>query len=272
MNHKNYFRIEKAIRYLNQNYDERPQWNDLARHLRLSPYHFHRLFRSWAGISPKQFLQYLTIQHAKDLLKRSKSLMDASYDSGLSGPGRLHDLFVTFDAMTPGEYKSRGKGLKIEYGIHASPFGDCLIAVTERGICHLSFVPDRGAASAKKELRSRWKNAALAENPARTRKTAEHIFARQNKNFRLVLRGTNFQIKVWEALLRIPAGCVASYEDVAEIAGNSGAVRAVAQAIAKNPVAYLIPCHRVIRKNGLISGYRWNPVRKRAILVWEAKK
>jgi len=167
MNHKNYFRIEKAIRYLNQNYDERPQWNDLARHLRLSPYHFHRLFRSWAGISPKQFLQYLTIQHAKDLLKRSKSLMDASYDSGLSGPGRLHDLFVTFDAMTPGEYKSRGKGLKIEYGIHASPFGDCLIAVTERGICHLSFVPDRGAASAKKELRSRWKNAALAENPAR---------------------------------------------------------------------------------------------------------
>lgn len=273
MRQTDYDRIERAIEFLQVRRSAQPTLREVAREVGLSEFHFQRLFRRWAGLSPKRFLQFQTVEHAKQLLERSKNLLDVSYGAGLSGPGRLHDLFVALEAMTPGEYRAKGAGLTIEYGIHPSPFGPCLLAATERGICHLSFVK-RSAGAPLRELKREWPRAELRANPGRTGPLAERIFSPARNGRReplsVLVRGTNFQIQVWRALLHIPRGAVVSYEDLAAVAGRPRAVRAAASAVANNPVAYLIPCHRVIRKTGAFGNYGGGPERKRAMLAWEA--
>jgi AraC family transcriptional regulator, regulatory protein of adaptative response / methylated-DNA-[protein]-cysteine methyltransferase len=266
---EDYARIEQAIRYIEANAHAQPELGEIAANLNLSEYHFQRLFTRWAGISPKRFLQYLTKENAKQLLARSANLLDASYEAGLSGPGRLHDLFIQCEAVTPGEYKSRGRGIQIAYGFHPTPFGECLLALTGRGICFLAFV-DGSRALALGQLKQDWINATLSENPARTAPFIEQIFNRvSGAPIPVHLRGTNFQIKVWEALLRLSPGQVTSYESLAEQVCTSRAARAVGNAVAHNPVAYLIPCHRVLQKSGNFGNYHYGPVRKKAILGWE---
>lgn len=269
-----YRKIEKAIVFLEKNYIKQPSLDEIAFHLALSPFHTQRLFKRWAGISPKQFTQYLTIGYAKAVLEDSGSLGDAAYASGLSGSGRLHDLFVTFDAVTPGEFKNRGENLVIQYGIHPSPFGFCLIGATSRGICWLSFFGDEGPERSLAELAGQWTGAELKEHPQATAGLLQSIFApgksTGQKPLTLYLKGTNFQIKVWEALLNLPPGRLFTYEFLASIIGKPKSFRAVASAIARNPVSLLIPCHRVLQKSGRISGYRWGPARKKAIITWEA--
>lgn len=274
MPNPDYVRVEKAIRYLEENFRRQPTLEEVARATGLSEYHFQRLFRRWVGVSPKRFLQYLTAGHARDLLERQRTVLDAAYEVGLSGAGRLHDLMVGVDAVTPGEVRRLGAGLVVRYGLHDTPFGEGLIAVTERGICGMSFLEERGEDGALEELRARWPEATLVEDPAATGPLVGRIFEAGAPDTRLplLLRGTNFQVKVWEALLRIPAGAVATYEEVAELAGAPGAARAVGTAVGRNPVAYLIPCHRVIRKSGVFGDYRWGATRKRAILGWEAAR
>ncbi len=240
----------------------------------LSRYHFDRTFKRWAGISPKQFLQFLTLEYTKQQLAESKSLLDTTLEAGLSGPSRLHDLFVTFEAMSPGEFKQQGRGLTITYGFAPSPFGECLLAVTPRGICHLGFVDANRRSEACDALFHMWPEATFSETSAQVAPIARKIFQpapRENpRPFNLHLRGTNFQVNVWKALVGIPAGRVVSYQDIAALIGRPRAYRATANAIAINPVAYLIPCHRVIAKSGKIHRYRWGTVRKRAIIGWEA--
>ncbi len=240
----------------------------------VSPFHLQRVFTRWAGISPKRFLQYLTLAHAKDLLAESKPVLEAAYDSGLSGPGRLHDLFVTVEAVTPGEYKAQGAGLRIQYGRHETPFGECLLAVTERGVCGLSFLNGDGWKGAVAELAARWPGAVLEERPETTGTAAARIFAGaqpdSDRPLSLLLKGTNFQLKVWEALLQIPAGTVSTYGDVARAIESPSASRAVGGAVGENAIAYLIPCHRVIRSTGAVNDYRWGATRKRAMLGWES--
>jgi len=268
-----YLRIEKAISFLQANYTRQPDLQEIARSVHLSEYHFQRLFTRWAGISPKRFLQYLTLEHAKRALKESRTVLDATFDAGLSSPGRLHDLFVTIEAMTPGEFKQSGEGLTIHYGFHPTLFGECLLAVTGRGICGLSFVAEGKRTHVLRELRDRWTGATLSEAPSTTQPFIDRLFSRpankQRKPLQLLLKGTNFQIKVWEALMRIPEGCVVSYEDVARAIEKPTASRAVGNAVGKNPIAYLIPCHRVIRQAGVIGNYHWGPERKKALLGWE---
>ena len=268
-----YGRVERAITYLQSNHIHQPELKDVARSIHLSEYHFQRLFSRWAAISPKKFLQYLTVEHAKKVLKESRSLLDATFETGLSSPGRLHDLFVAVEAMTPGEFKNEGSGLTIEYGFHPTPFGECLLAITDRGICGLSFVAKGARADVFSELTRRWTGAHITANQRATRIVADQIFSGRTmgrkKPLPILLKGTNFQIKVWEALLRIPEGSVVSYEDVARSIGNPGASRAVGSAVGSNPVAYIIPCHRVIQRTGVIGGYHWGPVRKQALLGWE---
>lgn len=270
-----YERIERAILYLEQNYRQQPDLKQLARGAGLSEFHFQRLFRRWAGISPKRFVQYLTAGHAVRMLRESRANLDAAYEAGLSGSGRLHDLLVNFHAVTPGELKRDGAGLTIQYGFHPSPFGECLMAVTERGVCHLGFVSPEDRRAALAELTVEWPRACLKEVPRVTSPIARRLFTRGNGNspeIDLHVPGTNFQIKVWEALLRIPPGVVVSYEDIAQRIRAPRAVRAVANAVAHNPVAWLIPCHRVIRKSGALGGYRWGENRKKILLAWEAAK
>ena len=268
-----YERIERAIRYLEENYRQQPDLKAVARGAGLSEFHFQRLFRRWAGISPKRFLQYLTAGHAVRMLRKSRTNLDAAYDAGLSGGGRLHDLLVNIHAVTPGELKRAGAGLTIHYGFHPSPFGECLIAVTVRGVCHLGFVSPTDHRVALAELTAEWPQAQFVEAPRVTAPLARRLFTRINVDspgIDLHVRGTNFQIKVWEALLHIPPGGVVSYEDVARHIHAPRAVRAVANAVAHNPVAWLIPCHRVIRKSGALGGYRWGETRKKVLLAWEA--
>lgn len=270
-----YALVAQAIEYLEANRRRQPSLDELAQHLAVSPFHLQRLFTRWAGISPKRFVQYLTVEHAKQLLAASHSVLDTAYATGLSGPGRLHDLFVTVEAMTPGEYKEGGSGLTIGYAVHTGPFGDYLLAVTERGICGLTFLSAAGATAEIAALRARWPQATLSEAPAWTTPIAERIFALDTEPpaqppLRLLLAGTNYQVKVWEALLRIPQGAVCTYADVAHAVGQPTAARAVGGAIGSNWIAYLIPCHRVIRKSGLVEEYRWGSTRKKAMLGWEA--
>jgi AraC family transcriptional regulator of adaptative response/methylated-DNA-[protein]-cysteine methyltransferase len=266
-------RIERSITFLQSNYTRQPELHEVARNVHLSEYHFQRLFTRWAGISPKRFLQYLTLEHAKRALKESRSLLDATMDAGLSSPGRLHDLFVTVEAMTPGEFKRDGEGLTIHYGLHPTPFGECLLGATARGVCALFFVQGNDRREVRAELRARWPNARLVEDADQTRKYVDRIFGSASSTRRvplpLILSGTNFQIKVWEALLRIPPGHVLSYEDVAQRIGQPTASRAVGNAVAKNPISYIIPCHRVIQSVGVTGNYRWGPARKKAMLGWE---
>jgi AraC family transcriptional regulator, regulatory protein of adaptative response / methylated-DNA-[protein]-cysteine methyltransferase len=268
-----YQMIAAAIAYLEANHRSQPSLEELAAHLAISPFHLQRLFKRWAGISPKRFVQFLTVEHAKELLAESRTMLDAAYETGLSGPGRLHDLFVNVEAMTPGEFKLRGHGLTIQYGFHATPFGECLLAMTERGVCGLSFVGEAGRDAELAALRGRWPAADLREEQAATAAVVDSIFAADHQGgdeIRLLLAGTNFQIKVWEALLRIPPGSACTYEDVAQWVGQPSAARAVGGAVGANAIAYLIPCHRVIRKSGVIREYRWGSTRKKAILGWEA--
>lgn len=273
---QDYSRIEKTILFLEANFREQPSLGDVARSVHLSEHHFQRLFRHWAGISPKRFVQFLTLEYAKELLKESKSVLDATYESGLSGPGRLHDLFVNVEAVTPGEYKTQGSGLEIRFGFHASPFGESLLAMTERGICGLSFHVEDHRRQALEELQARWPGAAFLEDAHRTGSCLDRIFPRGQANGKrelsLHLKGTNFQLKVWEALLRIPTGSVVSYEDLASRLGKPSAARAVGNAVGQNPVAFIIPCHRVIRKIGVVGNYHWGGARKKAMLAWEAAR
>lgn len=278
MNSADYALVARAIDYLDERSLEQPVLDDVAAHVGVSSFHLQRVFTRWAGISPKRFLQYLTLEHAKTLLAESRPLLETAYAAGLSGPGRLHDLFVTVEAVTPGEYKALGTGLTIMYGRHETPFGDCLLAVTERGICGLSFVDDEEWSAAVAELHAYWPGAVVEERPDATLSTAERLFAGAPRGsdgralgpLSVLLKGTNFQIKVWEALLRTPAGSVTTYGEIARIVESPGASRAVGQAVGANHVAYLIPCHRVIRSSGAVSSYRWGPTRKRAMLGWEA--
>jgi AraC family transcriptional regulator of adaptative response/methylated-DNA-[protein]-cysteine methyltransferase len=271
-----YHRIEQAIRYLDSSAPAQPSLDDVARHVGLSPYHFQRLFTRWAGISPKRFSQVLTLEYAKELLRRSRNLLDATYDAGLSSGGRLYDMFVTLEGVTPGEYRANGAGLRIAAGFHDSPFGECLLALTERGICGLTFF-DGDREAAMRDLGERWPDAVIEEKPRRTSRTAGRLFrALEIRDpaglvpIGLLVRGTNFQVKVWQALLEIPVGSVTTYEDIATRIGAPRAVRAVGTAVGRNPVAFLIPCHRVIRSTGALGGYRWGPERKRAMLAWES--
>jgi len=271
-----YSRIERAILFLEENYHRQPELREVAKSVHLSEFHFQRLFRRWAGISPKRFIQFLTLEHAKKLLEGSHNLLDATYDAGLSSPGRLHDLFVNIEAMTPGEFKAKGAGLSIRYGFHPCPFGECLLAVTERGICGLGFMDPGGRAQILRDFKSRWPEAHWEEDARLTLPFISRIFGGEKRNgsrpLTLLLHGTNFQIKVWEALLRIPPGSVIPYEDLAVSVCNSRAARAVGGAVGKNPIAFLIPCHRVIRKAGGIGGYHWGSARKKAMLIWEAAR
>ncbi|MFH1603139.1 MAG: methylated-DNA--[protein]-cysteine S-methyltransferase [Pseudomonadota bacterium] len=238
----------------------------------LSEFYFQRLFLRWAGISPKRFLQFQTAQEAKRVLRESGDLLDASYRSGLSGPGRLHDLIVNAEGVSPGEYKRRGEGLAISWGVHASPFGDCLLALTPRGVCALEFLDPKTEDDALARLRSRWEKAQLVHAPQITADVAARIFksgSGPQAPLGLVVRGTNFQIKVWEALLRIPPGRMTTYAALAESVGQPRAARAVGSAVAANPIGYLIPCHRVIRSTGAFGDYRWGPLRKRVLLARE---
>jgi len=263
-----YARIEQAIHFLERNARRQPDLATVATSVGLSEYHFQRLFTRWAGISPKRFLQFLTKENAKALLARA-SVLSAAYQAGLSSPSRLHDLFVQAEAITPGEYKSKGAGVHIAYGFHPTPFGECLLAVTGRGICFLAFV-DTDRQSVLAQLEHDWPSADLAEEPTRTAPITRQIFSsRTGTRLTLHLRGTNFQLKVWEALLRLPPGEVTSYQSLAEQIASVRATRAVASAVARNPVAYLIPCHRVLRKVGDFGQYRYGSARKKAILGWE---
>lgn len=273
-----YERIAAAIRYIENHLADQPSLADIAAAAGLSPFHFQRLFRRWTGVSPKRFLAFLTVEYAKRLLEQSRSVMDAAFASGLSGPARLHDHFVSLEAVSPGEYKRRGRGLDIRYGVHSSPFGPVLLAITGRGLCALSFLAKPAdAADELSRLRDFWSGAEFSADAEATNKVAQRIFAPGaeklgNEPLHLLVKGTNFQVKVWRALLQIPSGRLCSYEQIARALGKPGAGRAVGQAVAANPIGFLIPCHRVIRSIGLIGGYRWDPVRKRALIAWEAAR
>lgn len=270
-----YRRIERAIVFLAGHYREQPDLAAAARAAHLSEFHFQKVFTRWAGISPKRFVQFLTVEHAKQRLVASHALLDAAFDSGLSGPGRLHDLFVSVEAVTPGEFKSRGAGIHIDYGVHPTRFGSCLLGVTKRGVCWLSFVEGESKPAAVAELRAHWNGATFSERPEVTGPIAVRLFrdlGARPASLSLLVMGTNFQLKVWQALLRIPPGAVTTYEALGRKLGAEGASRAVGNAVANNAIGYLIPCHRVIRKSGLVTGYRWGSARKHAILGWEAAR
>ncbi|MBC8180817.1 methylated-DNA--[protein]-cysteine S-methyltransferase [candidate division KSB1 bacterium] len=267
-----YYRIEKAIYFMDDHFLDHPNLNEIAAAVHMSKFHFQRLFKRWAGITPSQFIQYLTIEYAKQKLDESKSLLETTLSAGLSGSGRLHDLFVTFEGITPGEYKSQGENIRINYGFHATPFGKCLIGATERGIYFLGFTAkNKNDLSPLKKL---WYKSQLVENNTVMEPLIKQIFSAapvsQNQPFHLLLKGTNFQINVWKALISIPSGAMLSYGDMAALVGKNTATRAVAQAIAHNPISYLIPCHRVIKSTGVFHGYQWGAARKKAILGWEA--
>lgn len=268
-------RIASVIRYLDEHHVSQPSLADLAAAAGLSESHFHRLFHRWAGVTPKDFLQCLTAEHAKRCLRDSASVLDTALNAGLSGPGRLHDLLVTIEAASPGEFKSGGRGMRIEWGSVESPFGPCSIGWNARGICHLAFHETADFNGPPADLRENWPNAEFDRNDAEAARLAVRIFARGHESklpLKAFVRATPFQLKVWRALLQIPEGCVASYGAVAGAIGDPKATRAVGTACGANAIGYLIPCHRVIRGTGIVKGYRWGETRKRALLAWEAAK
>ncbi|GAB4376928.1 MAG: methylated-DNA--[protein]-cysteine S-methyltransferase [Calditrichia bacterium] len=272
---EDYRRIEKAIQYLEANFNRQPQLSEIAAAINLSEYHFQKLFSRWVGISPKRFLQFLTKEYAKKLLEKSRNLLEVTYDSGLSSPSRLHDLFVTCEAVTPGEFARKGEGLTIYYGFHPTPFGECLAALTGRGLCALHFVMENDRQGALEKLKLSWEHASLREDPERTAAVVRQIFLvplKPPKPLHLLLKGTNFQIKVWEALLKIPVGAVVSYEDIAAFVGMPRAARAVGNAVGQNPLPFIIPCHRVIKKVGDFGNYGGGTARKKAMIGWEAAR
>ncbi len=268
--------IGETLAWLAENYQDQPSLDDVAARAGMSPHHFQRVFSAHVGVSPKKFLAKLAIDRAKESLAREDSVLDASFDAGLSGPGRLHDLFVTHEAMTPGQWKTEAAGMALQYGWHQSPFGDCLIIAADRGVCALGFAGfnhdtiQREATFA--DLAGPFGEAHIELDQQATAPHAAAAFGRATENLHLVLKGTPFQLKIWEALLRIPPGAVTSYSGLAAHLGQPSAARAVASAVARNPVSWLIPCHRVLRAGGAISGYRWGPNRKRLMLAWEATR
>jgi AraC family transcriptional regulator, regulatory protein of adaptative response / methylated-DNA-[protein]-cysteine methyltransferase len=265
-----YKRIAKAITYIQENVGAQPELEDIARHVNLSPYHFQRLFKDWAGTTPKRFLQVLTLELGKQLLDQQHSVFEAAEEIGLSSASRLHDHFVQLEAMTPGEYKNKGSGLEISYATHESLFGTLFVAQTPRGICRTSFIDHNAEEDELKILSKNFPLASFIEDKHSTKNFADTIFAKdQTKKFKLHIAGTNFQLAVWRALLRIPSGQAISYGELAAHLKNPGASRAVGTAIGANPVAFLIPCHRVIQQSGALGGYRWGTERKQAIQVWE---
>jgi AraC family transcriptional regulator, regulatory protein of adaptative response / methylated-DNA-[protein]-cysteine methyltransferase len=271
---EDYRRIAQAIAFMHLHHLSQPDLATVAQHIGLSEYHFQRLFTQWAGISPKRFWQYLTVEYAKSRIARSPSLLDLTLAIGLSSPGRLHDLFVGLEAMSPGEFKAGGAGLQIRYGIHDTPFGKALIATTARGVCNLHFLDTTDELSAERILRQSWSNADIICDPTATQPLHDPIFnssiATEQKPLTLLVKGTNFQIQVWRALLKVPFGEMTTYQTIAEAIDRPTASRAVGNAIGNNPIGYLIPCHRVIRASGALGGYRWGLERKTAILGWEA--
>lgn len=271
---EDYNRIAQAIAFMRQHHLSQPDLATVAQHIGLSEYHFQRLFTQWAGISPKRFLQYLTIEYAKSKISQTKSLLELTLDVGLSSPGRLHDLFVNLEAMSPGEFKTGGAGLLIRYGIHNTLFGKSLIATTARGICNIYFLDTTDEQTAEQILRLEWSKAEIIYDPQSTQPLYDLIFNsatfRDQKPLTLLVKGTNFQIQVWRALLKVPFGGMTTYQTVAEMIGCPTATRAVGNAVGKNPIGYLIPCHRVIRESGELGGYRWGLERKTIILGWEA--
>jgi len=270
---RDYARIERAIGFLSTAKDEKPSLAAIAAEVGLSPFHFQRLFSRFAGVSPKRFLGYLSLAHAREKLRQSESVLATAFDAGLSGPSRLHDLFVTFEAVTPGEFRRLGEGLHIRYGFHPTPFGRALLLISPRGLVGLSFVTDKGDDFALREQAVRWPLAEMAQDQRATAGLAERIFARANNKtapLPVLVPGTNFQIKVWEALLRVPEGSLVSYNQLAALLGKTKAPRAIGNALAANPLAYLIPCHRVIRQTGAFNDYRWGTERKLAMIAWEA--
>jgi len=269
----NFTRIAEAIAFLDDHRENQPSLDEVAGHVGLSAFHFQRLFTQWAGISPKRYLGYLTLEDAKARLTASASLLETAFDVGLSGPSRLHDLFVTFEAVSPGEYKKKGAGLTIAYGFGPTPFGDAILCQTSRGVCGLGFTADVGREGARADMNGRWPEAEMTRDDTQARAMLERIFApraENNSKLPLVLMGTNFQVRVWQALLAIPEGAVTTYATIARGLGSDKAVRAVGTAVGRNPVSYLVPCHRVLRKSGAIAGYHWGLSTKRKILAYEA--
>lgn len=271
----NYQRIEQAIQYLEKNFQRQPELDEVAEKVHLSPFHFQRIFTEWAGISPKRFLQFLTVDFLKERLDKTRNLVEAAEAAGLSSQSRVYDLFTTLEAVTPQEYKLHGKGIRIEYGFHETPFGTCLIGVTERGICWLSFVSTSKTPKAELEaMKEHWNHSVFHQNQSLTQPLAETIFGMSSarEKLHLFVKGTNFQVKVWEALLRLPMGGVTTYQEIARQVENPKAMQAVGSAVGSNHIAYLIPCHRVIRKDGMLGEYRWDAIRKKSIIGWEMSK
>ena len=269
----NYDRIARVIRYLDAHHSEQPNLATLAAEAGLSPFHFHRLFSTWSGVTPKDFLQCLTLTSLKKLLRDGESVLDAALQTGMSGPGRAHDLCVCLEAASPGEIKSGGAGWTITAGLAESPFGDCLIAEGPRGVCHLAFAGAGEQKNAWRELKMEWPNAQLREDNITAQKKARQIFSgsptSERAPLRVFVQGTEFQVRVWRALLRVGPGQLTTYGRLAQKIGHPSAARAVGSAVGANPIAFLIPCHRVIRESGVIGEYRWSPLRKRALLTWE---
>jgi len=275
--HINYQRIEQAISYLEENFHRQPELDEVAEKVHLSPFHFQRIFTTWAGISPKRFLQFLTVGFLKERLTASKNLVEAAESAGLSSQSRVYDLFTTLEAVTPQEYKQRGSGINIEFGFHETPFGQCLIGVTERGVCWLSFIPTDGDPLQDLEtMKEHWHNSIFHQDQDITKSFTDQIFGDHSvstrKKIHLFVKGTNFQVKVWEALLKIPMGNVTTYQNIATQIQNANALQAVGSAVGSNHIAYLIPCHRVIRKDGILGEYRWSSVRKKSLIGWEMAK
>jgi AraC family transcriptional regulator, regulatory protein of adaptative response / methylated-DNA-[protein]-cysteine methyltransferase len=270
-----YDRIAEAIAFIANRVNSQPSLQEIAQHLHLSPFHFQRLFSRWAGVTPKRFLQVLTLERAKQLLSESKPLLEVSDTLGLSSGSRLYDHFVHLEAVTPGEYKMGGAGLAFEYAVHDTPFGKAFIAITPRGICSFAFLEHAESDSQLHALQKEWPRATMHENRQRTLAVIQAMFGEEKKLDRplsLHVSGTNFQISVWKALLQIPPAKVASYTQIATAIGHPGSARAVGQAVGANPVAILIPCHRVIQQNGKLGGYHWGETRKQAIHVWESAR
>ena len=266
--------VRRAIGHIRGHWRQQPEIEAIAEASGVTPTELHHLFRRWAGLTPKAFLQALTLDGARQLLRDSASILDATYEVGLSGPGRLHDLFVTHEAMSPGEWKSGGEGLTLRHGVHASPFGSVLVMASERGLAGLAFADAGEEAKAFADMRSRWPKAAFVEDRDATARLARRIFDaklwRPDRPLRVVMIGTDFEVRVWESLLTIPMGRAATYSDIARKVGRPTAARAVGAAVGKNPVCFVVPCHRVIGKSGDLTGYHWGITRKHAMLGWEA--
>lgn len=272
--HINYHRIAEAIEYIKTNFKKQPNLEEVAKQVHVSPFHFQRLFSEWAGTTPKKFLQYISIEHSKKLLTDNQAtLFDTAFETGLSGTGRLHDLYINIEGMTPAEYKNGGKNLHINFSFADSPFGNLIVASTPKGVCYMAF--NDNEETALEELKAKFPNATFQRKLDLIQQNALFIFQNDwNKlhQIKLHLKGTNFQVKVWETLLKIPLGQLSTYGSIAEKIGNPNASRAVGTAIGNNPVAFLIPCHRVIQANGNIGGYMWGNTRKTAIIGWESAK